>query len=146
MISKIIYERIKASLVLHEGWKNRPYVDSVGKISIGCGYNLTDRGLDDAWINNQLSEDISYFYNQLCSFAWYHTLNPDRQIILIDMAFMGWKRFLSFGKMLQALEEGNYGVAADEMLHSKWAEEVKGRALALAEGMRSGVYNIGALS
>ncbi len=142
MMTKEQFLKVKKSLILHEGKRNHAYVDSVGKITIGIGFNLTDRGLDDEWIDNQFQSDVTYFYNNLCDFPWFHLLNEDRQIILIDMAFMGWKKFLGFKEMLTALADRNYERAALEMLDSKWAEEVKDRAVQLAEGMKTGVYNI----
>lgn len=142
MMAKEQFLKVRKSLVLHENERNYPYVDTVGKISIGIGYNLSDRGLSDDWIDKQFQEDVEYFYKNLCEFSWFHLLNEDRQIILIDMAFMGWKRFLEFEKMIQALEERDYESAAHEMMASKWAEEVKDRAVKLSQGMRIGVYDV----
>lgn len=135
--------KLRRSIVKHEGFNRFPYVDSVGKLSIGIGYNLTDRGLDDDWINNQYNKDVLYFYNQLNEyFSWYRDLVPDRQIILIDMCFMGWKKFLEFEKMIDAIARGDYKKAAFEMINSEWALQVKGRAAELAQGMLTGEYNI----
>jgi lysozyme len=134
--------KLRKSLIAHEGLEHYPYVDSMGKITIGIGYNLSARGIDIEWINKQFNEDVSYFYKQLCEFPWYHLLNEDRQIVLIDMAFMGWKRFLEFETMLKALEKRDYDRAAREMLESRWASEVGDRAKQLAEGMRTGVYDV----
>lgn len=141
MMTKEFFSRVKQSLIAHEGFENYPYTDTVGKITIGIGYNLSDRGIDNEWINKQFQEDVNYFYGQLCEFPWFHLMNEDRQIILIDMAFMGWKRFLEFKEMISALEKRDYQRAADEMLDSEWAEEVGHRAIVLANGMRKGIYD-----
>ncbi len=142
MMTPDILAKLKRSLVEHEGHANFPYTDSLGKITIGIGYNLSDRGLPDEWVNLQYSQDVLYFYNQLDGFPWFKELNSDRQIILIDMAFMGWKKFLGFRRMIAALEAHDYNDAANEMLDSKWADQVKSRAIQLAEGMADGVYNV----
>lgn len=134
--------KLKRSLMKHEGCKQFPYVDTVGKITIGIGYNLTDRGMSDEWITSQYEEDVDYFYQQLLAFPWFEHLTSDRQIVLIDMAFMGWKKFLTFNKMINAIAQMDYRKAAEEMLDSNWAEQVKGRAILLAQGMISGVYLI----
>ena len=134
--------KLKQSLVDHEGRKNLPYTDTLGNITIGIGYNLTSRGLPDSWVDSQYLSDVQYFYNQLSAFPWYLKLNDDRQIILIDMAFMGWQRFLGFTDMIAALEVSDFNKAANEMLNSEWATQVKGRAIQLAEGMRTGEYNV----
>ena len=139
MISESMKSRLKHLIIDHEGYKTYPYLDSLGKITIGIGYNLSDRGLPDTWINEQYEKDVSYFYNQLVEdFSWFSKLNETRQMILIDMCFMGYKKFKGFKRMLEALSYSEFDVAAFEMESSKWASQVKGRALQLAEMMRRG--------
>lgn len=133
--------KLRRSLINHEGYSKTPYTDSVGRITIGIGYCLSDRGLSDEWINHQFQQDVEYFYDKLFAFEWFKHLTCDRQIVLIDMSFMGWKRFLTFNKMLLAISQGDYKKAAYEMLNSKWAEQVKGRATTLAHAMLTGVYD-----
>jgi lysozyme len=58
------------------------------------------------------------------------------------MSFMGWNHMLEFTGLFDALSKGDYKQAAYEMLNSKWAEQVKGRAATLAQAMLTGVYNI----
>ena len=143
MIPKEMGPKLKRSLLEHEGYKNIPYVDTKGFITAGIGYNLSTRGLKDSWINEQYEDDVEFFYSKLCEFPWYKDLNQDRQIVLIDMAFMGWQHFIEFHDMIAALAVHDYNKAADEMLASDWARDVKsGRSNALANGMRTGVYNI----
>lgn len=134
--------KLRRSLVFHEGYRNFPYMDTLGNLTIGIGYNLSNRGLPDEWVNDQYFRDVSYFYSQLHNFSWFHMLNTDRQIVLIDMAFMGWKKFLEFKELIHSLEVFDYDKAADEMLNSEWAKQVKGRATTLANAMKTGVYEI----
>lgn len=141
-MSPELLAKVKQSVIEHEGYRRFPYVDTVGKITVGIGYNLTDRGMDDEWITTQCEKDIEYFHEQLNkNFPWFKFLNPDRQVVLIDMCFMGFKRFLGFKKMISALEKNDFVTASMEMLASKWAAQVGNRALELAAGMRRGVYN-----
>ena len=142
MMTVEMMAKLRRSLIKHEDFKNFPYIDTVGKITIGIGYNLSDRGLSDEWINKQFLEDIQFFYDKLSQFDWFQDLTLDRQIVLVDMAFMGMKRFMSFKRMISALENHDYNKAADEMLDSKWATQVGQRAITLSNAMRSGVYNI----
>lgn len=122
-------QRLKTIILKHEQKRNFPYLDTKGNITIGIGYNLSSRGLKDEWINNQYDEDVNYFYRKLDSdFPWFKNLSEARKIVLIDMCFMGYKKFLTFKKMLSALERGDYLKAAEEILNSDWAKEVKGRA------------------
>lgn len=140
MLTTDAQDKLKAMLLRHESYQKYPYLDSLGKITIGIGYNLTDRGMTDEWINGQYETDVCYFYQKLSQFPWYRNLNYVRQIVLIDMAFMGFKKLLSFEKMLIALERGDYKTAALEMLNSQWAQQVKSRAVELAKLMESGIY------
>lgn len=126
-------------LIDHEGWKKFLYQDSVGKWTIGVGYNIQDRGLPDNFINLMLNNDIEFFYNELYNrYFWFKELNEARQLALVDMAFMGLKRFAEFARMISALRLHNYDIAADEMLNSKWAKQVGQRAYDLAKIMRTG--------
>lgn len=135
-----IVVKLRRSLIRHEGYSEFPYIDKIGKITIGVGYNLSDRGLPDEWINRQCHEDINYFHEKLSQFPWFSSLNDDRQIVLVDMAFMGFKKFCGFKKMIAALEIGDFDKAADEMLDSNWAQQTKIRAIELSNAMRSGSY------
>lgn len=138
-MDQLFKTQLKKLIVSHENYKNHPYVDTVGKITIGIGYNLTDRGLPDAWINQQYEDDVNYFYQQLNNdYTWFKDLSDARKMVLIDMCFMGYKSFQTFKKMLFALSMHNYERAADEMLNSKWAQQVKSRAVENALIMRRG--------
>jgi lysozyme len=131
--------KLKALLIKHEGYRTHLYQDTVGKWTIGIGYNISDRGLPDDWIISQYERDVAYFYSQLyADYIWFRDLIPARQIVLIDMAFMGYKKLQEFKHMLTALSHRDYARAADEMLNSKWAVQVSSRADELAAIMRSG--------
>ena len=88
MMRESMRSKLKHLIVEHEGYRKFPYIDTVGKITIGIGYNITDRGMPDEWINQQYDKDIAYFYNQLWEdFEWFRGLDEHRQIVLIDMCF-----------------------------------------------------------
>ncbi len=141
-MDQVIFEKLKRSLTLHEGRSKYPYVDTVGKVTIGIGYNLTDRGIDDQWIDNQFMKDVNYFYDQLSQYDWFNELNEDRKVVLVDMSFMGIKRLLTFQRFIHALENKDYKLASYEMMDSVWAKQVKGRAEQLSKAMLSGIYTI----
>ncbi len=125
--------QLKTLIVKHEGYRNFPYLDTLGHVTIGVGYNLSDRGLPDSWINEQLQDDMDYFYKELnTNFPWFERLNDARQMALVNMCFMGFKKFLSFKKMLAALGKQDYHRAAQELLDSRYAEQVGTRAKELA--------------
>lgn len=131
--------RLKQFIISHEDKKNFPYVDTVGKITIGIGYNLTDRGLPDSWINEQYEQDVNYFNAQLMhDFPWFDQLCDARKMVLIDMAFMGYKSLKGFVNLLEYLGHGDYEKASQEILNSLWAQQVGHRAIENAEIMKNG--------
>jgi GH24 family phage-related lysozyme (muramidase) len=133
MLTAEFRAKLKALVIKHEGRKNYPYTDTVGKVTIGIGYNLTDRGMPDKWIDEEYDRDASYFYHNLYDdFPFFKDLSPNRQIALIDMSFMGYKKIKGFKKMWAALSIGDYDKTAEEMLDSKWAKQEPNRANELA--------------
>jgi lysozyme len=67
-------------------------------------------------------------------------IRPVVQVILLEMAYqMGCRGVGKFDNMWNALEVGDYRVAADEMLDSRWARQTPARANRLADRMRSEV-------
>lgn len=122
----------------HEGLRLKPYQDSVGVWTIGFGHNLNvpisvaaARQIlaDDLVIAHQLAQDI------VPSFA---SLSPNRQRVVVDMAFNLGNRLKRFKRMLAAIEAEDFDAAAYEMTNSVWARQVKGRARALSKMMRDG--------
>lgn len=130
-----IYEQLE----LHEGRRSKVYLDSLGIPSIGVGRNLRDRGLRPDEIDFLLANDVHEVVEALQeAFPFYNNLNLVRQRVLIDMGFMGVSKLKKFKKMIAALKAGDYSRAADEMLKSKWAGQVKGRAVRLSRMMATG--------
>ncbi len=138
--------RLIEQLRLHEGERRKPYRDTVGKLTIGIGRNLDDNGLRRDEIEYLLANDIADARADLDRYLpWWRGLDPVRQRVLIDMVFnmgMGAPNrggLLSFVNTLSEIRRGNYGIAADMMLASKWAAQVGRRAVRLATMMRTGM-------
>lgn len=130
----------KHMLLVHEGYSKYPYTDTQGHITIGIGYNLTDRGIDDTWINKQCEEDMNWCFMKLfMNFDWYSELNDVRQMALVNMCYnLGWRKFLTFKKMIAALSKEDFNTAAFELLDSKWAKQVGKRADDIAHMIKTG--------
>jgi len=131
---------LRAELRLDEGESETPYVDIVGKTSIGVGRNLTDAGLSSAEIDYLLGNDIdSALRDCRRAFAWFPRLNDERQRVIVNMVFnMGLPRFRGFEKTIAAVESEDWIEAAVQMLDSKWSRQVGDRATRLAQRMRTG--------
>ncbi len=127
-------------LIRHEGLRLKPYKDSVGKLTIGVGRNLDDKGITKEEAMHLLLNDIYDTMSDLDrTLPWWRGLDEVRKAILINMCFnLGLPRLMTFRKMLKALEDRNYELAAKEMLDSKWAKQVGNRAIELSEMMRTG--------
>jgi lysozyme len=133
-------QRLKGLLIQHEEYRQFPYADTTGHLTIGIGRNLSDQGISITEATYLLDDDIQYFYGKLTHFLNFFTrLDENRQIALVDMCFnLGVQGFLNFTNMILALESGDYERATQEMLNSKWAEQVGERATCLANIIRTG--------
>ena len=127
-------------LELHEGIRYFPYVDTVGKLTIGVGRNLTDKGLAPSEVSFMLTNDVLEVEQALdVSIPWWRGLNEVRQLVLADMCFnLGIAGLLRFKNTLGHMQVGNYELAADNMMLSKWATQVGSRASKLSRMMRTG--------
>lgn len=118
----------------HEGVRTHPYHDTVGKITIGVGRNLTDRGLSVEEINLLFETDMKMAED--CLDMWlpdWRELSLKQQAGLVSMAFnLGGPRLAQFKKMRAALQARNFPLAAQEALASKWARQVGHRAKEVA--------------
>lgn len=132
-------QKLKGLLLQHESFRQFPYTDTTGHLTIGIGRNLVDRGITQSEALFLLDDDIVYFNSKLLHFLpFFIHLSENRQIALINMCFnLGVQGFLGFKGMILALESHDYNRAAQEMLDSKWAEQVGERAVQLSNIMRT---------
>lgn len=128
---------LAAELTRDEGLRLKPYVDTVGKLTIGVGRNLTDVGISETEAQLLLRNDIAAAEQLLdAHIAWWRRLDEDRQRVLVNMAFNLGPRLLEFKRTLYYVANGDYESAAAAMLESKWAQQVGPRAVRLADRMR----------
>lgn len=130
-------EALRKSLKQHEGVKNRPYRDSEGLLTVGVGH-LLDATMPDKLIDLMLDFDIGLAIEELDrAFPIWRTLTTPRQNVLIELMFnLGAPRLAKFIKFWAAIGRNDYAQASQELLQSKWADQVKGRAVTLAKRLR----------
>ncbi len=135
------WAKLRQQLIEHEGVRLTAYLDPAGKVTIGCGRNLSDVGISLTMSDQMLDEDIGRALEGCRrAFGWFDGLDEVRQRVLVDMTFnMGLSRLLGFRLMLSAVQAENFEEAARQMLKSRWATQVGPRAIRLAEWMRKGV-------
>lgn len=136
-------KKMVAELRRDEGVMPSAYQDSLGWWTIGVGRLIDKRKggkLSDDEIDYLLNNDIAKFSKLLdINIPWWRSLDDVRQRVLLNMAFnLGINGLLGFKNTLTYVKSGDYTKAASNMLLSKWATQVKGRATRLSEMMRTG--------
>lgn len=131
---------LAVELIRDERLRLHPYVDTVGKLTIGVGRNLTDVGITQEEAQHLLHNDIARVTMECArTFDFWASLDDTRQRVVANMVFnLGLDGVLEFRRMLAAIRARDYPAAADEMLDSAWATQVGARAQRLAVMMRTG--------
>lgn len=139
--------RTYALIELHEGRRTRAYQDTLGNWTIGVGHYIRPADvplclgttLKNHEIDEMFAVDVAYAHNSLVrAFPWVLGLSDVRLAVLTDMCFnLGITRLSRFFNTLKAIETHDYERASRAMLHSKWASQVKTRAITLAHMMRT---------
>ena len=133
---------LKQQLIKHEGLELMPYKCTAGKLTIGVGRNIEDRGISYDEAMFLLENDLTLYHVELMkAFPVVDQLDVVRQYTLVNMAFnLGITKLRQFKLMWAAIEDNDFEVAAQEMLNSKWSRDVGQRSLQLSEQMRTGLY------
>ena len=118
---------LRTQLQVEEGTRLLPYTDTRGKITIGTGRNLTDRGISPDEAELMLTNDITIAAQALARrVPWFVMLDPTRQRALVDLTFnLGIGGVCGFVQMLDALNHSDYVGAAHALAQSVWATEVQ---------------------
>lgn len=129
-------------LIRDEGLRLKPYRDTVGKLTIGVGRNLDDEGITQAEAEILEDNDIdTHTSSLLTALPWVMSLDAVRKAVLINICFnIGIHGLLEFKKTLTLIQESKFGDAAEELIDSKWADQVGSRATRLAMQLESGKW------
>lgn len=133
---------LRTQLRRDEGTVLHVYNDSLGIPTIGIGRNLRDKGISQEEADYMLDNDIADVQRELAaSIPWITRLDDARCGVLLNMAFnMGTHGLLQFKQTLAYVAEGDYDMAARQMLASKWATQVGARATRLSTQMSTGIW------
>jgi lysozyme len=126
--------RVMAQLVRDEGLRLKPYRCTAGRLTIGVGRNLDDRGITENEAMLLLQNDVADVWSRLVAdLCWVGHAPEAVQEALVNMAFnLGEEGLLGFGVTLGHLRAARYPEAARAMLDSRWARQVGARAERLA--------------
>lgn len=135
-----LIKRIK----IDEGLRLRLYRCSSGKLTIGYGRNIEDRGISPDEADFLLSTDIDLARQDAMLFlgdpATWEYLEPVRQDVLVQMSFnMGLTALRTFKFFRKAILAEDWAMAAHQMIDSRWSQQLGSRAVRLAKEMRTGV-------
>tara|TARA_R100001244_G_scaffold43327_3_gene38935 strand:- start:13237 stop:13650 length:414 start_codon:yes stop_codon:yes gene_type:complete len=132
--------KLVEQLKIHEGIKLNLYLCSAKKRSIGIGRNLDDIGISEDEAEYLLKNDIAEATKQLLNaFPWMSKFNDARISAMINFTFnVGIGTVRKFSNTIEYLKNEDWEAAADEMMNSKWAEQVGDRAIQITEQIRTG--------
>ena len=135
------HKKIADQLIKHEGLQLKPYHCPAGKLTIGVGRNLEDKGISKKEAMILLENDINQCLKDLKTiFQTFDQLPEPVQQVLVDMRFnLGFKGFRSFTKMIMAVKDRNFNLAAQEMKDSHWYSQVGQRAETLVTMMKKAI-------
>lgn len=150
MENPTLMQAARTLLKKHEGTEYHVYRDTTGHATIGVGFNLDQPGARamisavganyDALLagNADLTPEQSDALLARCiinCLEWLVKVFPDfdeyslnRQVALVDMAFMGQGAFLGFQDLIADVRAGRWQGAAWNAVNSLWAKQVGERA------------------
>lgn len=133
-------DALKHQLMGHEGFSRFPYRCSSGRLTIGYGRNLEDRGITKHEARVLLKNDIAECYRDCCKiFPNFENLSHLRQRVILDMRFnLGPAGFREFKGFIAAVNSNDIKAAAGEMMDSKWYHQVEQRGRMLVKMWISG--------
>lgn len=140
---------IRKLLEFEEGLRLKPYKCTAGKVTIGIGRNLDDRGITEQEAQMLLTNDVRECSAQVAkALTWYSGLDQPRKDVLVAMCFqMGLNGLLSFSNFLKAMRDGNWLNAAAELKNSKFYVQTTARAermmYIVTHGEYPTIYNAG---
>ena len=147
-MNNALMEIVKEDLIKHEGYVGEIYLCSEGYPTFGIGHMVTETDIEHTWpvgtpvtddrILDVFEEDCKEAYTDACAlFLNFESLPLNAQRVVVNMAFnLGRNRLGQFKNMIKYVNEGNYLMAANEMIDSKWYRQVGRRSKELVDIMK----------
>ena len=142
-------ERLREELTLDEGCKYEIYNDHLGYKTFGIGHLVKGQDPEHGWsvgtdveeyrVREAFEEDIQVVLSdcEKLYVQWEH-LPEEVQLIVANMMFnMGYTRLSKFKGMKRGVDARDWNAAADEMVDSRWYNQVTNRADRLVKRMRN---------
>jgi lysozyme len=139
-------ERLLQSVKDHEGYRNKVYLDTLGKRTVGVGHLCVedfwedDKEYEENFLMTILEKDLETAIKGSKELMEEHECSDIDDLakeIIVEMIFQLGKTGVSkFRNMWKALSELNYVGASFEMLDSRWAKQTPNRANGMANLMK----------
>ena len=141
---KETFDKLLESVKKHEGYRNKVYLDTLNKRTVGVGHLCVEdfwedgKEYEEKFLMDILQKDLQGAIDgaeELCKDL---KISDDAKIIIIEMIFQLGKTGVSkFRNMWKALQQDppNYKEAAVQMLDSRWAKQTPNRAKEMASHM-----------
>ena len=139
-------DRLLESVKKHEGYRNKVYLDTLNKRTVGVGHLCVedfwedDKEYEEKFLMEILEKDLQQAIRGARSLMEDHgctDIDEQAEEILIEMVFQLGKTGVSkFKNMWKALSELNYVGASYEMLDSRWSKQTPNRAKSMAKIMK----------
>lgn len=135
--------RLRANIAHSESYRQYPYKDTTGHLTIGFGRNLEAVGISQNEALILLDDDIQRVEHELWNnYPNYASLNDVRKSVLIEMAFeLGIEGLMGFKIMMGCIAVADWQGAGNAILDSLYAHQVGDRAKRVSEMMVTGVWN-----
>jgi len=132
-------DRLRKTIIRHEGSRLKMYQDTLGIWTIGVGHNIQEKGISPDVMALILEEDLAEAIADLKrNISFFSDLPEQIQEALVNLCFnMGIPRLLQFKKTLAYLRDEDFKSAANELLDSRYAAQVGQRAIEISDMIRT---------
>ena len=127
-------ETLLQRVLRHEGYRAKPYEDSVGVLTIGHGLTYLTEAESKRIVSGRLLDNHVALIDANAALV-----DMPEEVVsgVVEMSFqLGVQGCLNFKKMWAALEDENYKQAYHEMIDSKWYKQTPKRCHELATIIR----------
>ena len=150
-MQKETFDKLLESVKKHEGYRNKVYLDTLGKRTVGVGHLCVEdfwedgKEYEEKFLMDILQKDLQGAIDKAedlinnCPSGGKANISDDAKILIIEMVFqLGGNGVSKFRKMWQALQQDppDYAEASVQMLDSRWAKQTPNRANEMAQHMK----------
>ena len=141
-------DRVRKQIEIDEGRVEEVYLDSLGLPTFGIGHLIKEGDPEFGFpegakipaerVDEVFDEDFAHHIHE-CEllFANFYEYHDEVQEVLINMMFnMGRTRLSKFRKFIAAIDSSDYNEAANQMVDSRWYNQVGNRSKRLEERIR----------